>query len=161
MSNLQIIVSLVIGMFRIPIAIWILVCLAKIFIKFGVEWWKAIIPFYDLVILYKKVSGSGWVFLIQFIPLLFIRSTVLFNIASVIIALYTWARLAIVFGKKSYEAVGYTVGLLLLCPVFIGILAFGKAEYVGVYDTVANEEENTQAKEVTNAEQTIENKTEE
>lgn len=88
----------------------------KIFEKAGYEGWKAIIPFYNLYILYKLTWGQGWMFLLMLVPGV-----------NVIIGLVTLYKLAEAFGK----GVGFFFGLWLINPVFILILGFGQDKYVG------------------------------
>jgi len=92
------------------IAMWIL------FLKAGERGWAAIIPFYNLYVLYKITWGNGWFFLLTFIP-----------VAGAVIGIITMVKLAKAFGKGT----GFAVGLVLLSFIFILILAFGSAEYTG------------------------------
>lgn len=101
------VVSLVLAVISI-IALW------KIFEKANVAGWKSLIPIYSSICLYKITWGSGWVFLTCFVP-----------IVNVVIGIITMHKLSQSFGK----GVGFTIGLILLRPIFILILAFGSAEY--------------------------------
>jgi hypothetical protein len=88
--------------------------LAKIFEKANIEGWKAIIPFYSAYCLFKITWGNGWFFLLCLIPLV--------NIA---IFIMTMNKLAQSFGK----GIGYTIGLILLNPIFTILLGFGSDEF--------------------------------
>lgn len=88
----------------------------KIFVKAGEPGWACIVPFYSSYVLCKIAMGNGWLFLITLIP--FVGS---------IFALVLLFKLALAFGK----GVGYGLGLLFLTPIFMCMLAFGDAEYVG------------------------------
>ena len=87
-----------------------------IFKKAGVEPWKAIIPIYSTYVLLKIVGRPGWWLLLLLIPFV--------NIVIYIIVLND---LSLSFGKT----VGFTVGLIFLSWIFLMILAFGKATYLG------------------------------
>lgn len=105
------------------IAILQIIAMWKIFTKAGEKGWKAIIPVYNLVTLFK-ISGLSpllvLVYLIGFIP-------VIGPIACLVLTIYQANSLSKSFGKTS----GFTVGLVLLAPIFYMILGFGKAEYIG------------------------------
>ena len=110
------IIVLVIAILQI-IAMW------KIFKKAGEPGWMAIIPIFNLVTLFK-ISGLSpllvLVYLAGFIP-------VIGPIACLVLTIYQAICLSRSFGKTS----SFTVGLVLLAPIFYMILGFGKAEYVG------------------------------
>ena len=103
------------------IAILQIIAMWKIFTKAGEKGWKSIIPIYNLVTLFKISGLSPWlvlVYLLGFIP--FVGA-----IASIILTIYQANSLAKAFGKGT----GFTVGLILLSPIFYMILAFGDATY--------------------------------
>jgi hypothetical protein len=88
----------------------------KIFAKAGEEGWKAIIPFYNVYVLLRIVGRPGWWLILFFIPFVnFIMWIIVANDAS----------------KSFGKGIGFTVGLILLSPIFILILGFGDARYVG------------------------------
>lgn len=91
--------------------IGIVVLVANVFIyrKMGYEGWEAIIPFYNLYILFKEIMGDGWKFLLLFIP-----------IYNIYLTFVLYINLAHAFGQST----GFGVGLVLLSPVFTCILAF-------------------------------------
>lgn len=88
----------------------------KLFTKAGEPGWAAIVPFYNMYVLYKISMGSGWLFLLNLVPFV--------NFVINIIMLF---KLAKAYGK----GVGFGFGLLFLSPIFLLILAFGSSEYVG------------------------------
>lgn len=95
----------------------------KVFTKAGEKGWKSIIPIYNLVTLFRISGLSPWMvcgYLLTFIP--FIGWLIVLGIN-----IYQANKLAKSFGKD----VGYTVGLVLLPPIFYMILGLGNAEYVG------------------------------
>lgn len=100
------------------IAVFMIVCMWKIFIKAHEEGWAAIVPFYNTYVLYKITWGNGWFFLLLLIPF-----------ANFLIYIITLVKLAKVFGKGG----GFACGLIFLPVIFFPILAFSKdIEYVGI-----------------------------
>ena len=88
----------------------------KIFEKAGREGWKAIIPFYNLYVLFDIAWGNGWLFLLLLIPCV-----------GLVISIIVDFKLAKAFGK----GVGYAIGLIFLYPIFLLMLGFGNAAYIG------------------------------
>jgi len=101
----------------LAIAVLSIVALWKIFEKAGEPGWAAIIPFYNLYVLFKITWGSGWKFLLLLIP-----------IANIVIVIITLVKLAKAFGKSG----GFAVGLIFLSVIFYCILAFDSSTYIGV-----------------------------
>jgi hypothetical protein len=94
-----------------------IVALWKIFQKAGEPGWAAIVPFYNLYVLFKITWGNGWKFLFLLIP-----------IANIVFAIITMVKLAKAFGKSG----GFAVGLIFLSVIFYCILAFDQSQYLGV-----------------------------
>lgn len=99
------------------IAVFMLVVLWKVYAKADEPGWAAIVPFYNLYVLFKITFGNGWFFLLSFIP--FVGS---------VAQLVAYFKLAPAFGKGA----GFGIGLIFLSPIFLAILAFGDADYEGV-----------------------------
>ena len=99
------------------LCVFVLVCMWIIFRKAGKPGWAAIVPFYNLYVLFDITWGSGMRFLLMLIPL--------YNI---ILGIQTQIRLAKAFGKSG----GFAAGLIFLPYVFIPLLAFGNGTYQGV-----------------------------
>jgi len=98
-----------------------LVAYWRIFTKAGEKGWKSLIPIYSNIVLYRIAGISPWWILGMFagiIPGIGWLITLAINI-------YFNYSLAKSFGK----GVGFTIGLLLLSPIFILVLAFGSAEH--------------------------------
>lgn len=91
-------------------AVWIL------YTKAGRPGWACLIPFYNTYVLLKIAGHSGWWLLLLFVPFL--------NVVLYIIWMIDLARS---FGRGT----GFGIGLLLLAPIFIPILAFGDSRYLG------------------------------
>ncbi len=107
------------GMTFLSLAIGVLAVIAmwKIFVKAGEPGWAAIIPFYNIYVLFKITWGSGWKFLLLLIPF-----------ANIVILIITMVKLAKAFGKSG----GFAVGLIFLSIIFYCILAFDQSQYLGV-----------------------------
>lgn len=109
------------------ITTWIIVCSAllllsiaglwAIFRKAGEPGWAAIIPFYNVYILYKITRGNGWLFLLLLIPFV-----------DIVIMVITTYKLSRAFA----HGLGYCLGLLLFPFLFQLIVGFGSSQYLGV-----------------------------
>lgn len=100
----------------LAIGILMLVSLWKIFVKAGKPGWGAIIPFYNSYCLFDMAFGNGWLFLLTFVPCV--------NFVMMIIL---YVKLAKAFGQGT----GFAIGLIFLPVIFLPILAFGDAQYIG------------------------------
>jgi len=87
-----------------------------VFTKAGKPGWAAIIPIYNVVVLLEIVGRPIWWLLLLFIPCV-----------GVVVAVLLMIDLAKSFGK----GVGFGVGLALLGFVFMPMLAFSDARYLG------------------------------
>src|SRR5436309_1546482 len=88
----------------------------KMFDKAGKLGWAAIIPIYNSIVLIEIVGKPIWWFLLFFVPCV-----------NFVFIIWTYNLLSKSFGKSE----GFTVGLLLLNPIFVCILGFGDAVYLG------------------------------
>ncbi|NLL76891.1 MAG: hypothetical protein GX235_06555 [Clostridiales bacterium] len=104
------------GVILLVVAIITLAGMWKTFEKAGKPGWAAIVPFYNLYCLCDIALGNGWLFLLTFIPCV-----------QVVFFIIVYFKLAKAFGKD----IAFGFGLLFLCPIFLCILGFGKAEYIG------------------------------
>ncbi len=102
--------------FYIAIIVFSIVCMWKIFTKAGEAGWKTLIPFYNMYTEFKIAWGNGWLFLLMLIP-----------VVNFVIAIIFEVKLAQAFGKGG----GFAVGLIFLPIIFLPILAFGSAQYIG------------------------------
>ena len=93
-----------------------LAALWKIFTKAGQAGWKCLVPVYGGVVFMRIVGRPWWWLVLLAIPFV--------NVVPAIIECFDLAR---VFGK----GVGFGFGLLLLGPIFVLVLGFGDARYVG------------------------------
>ncbi len=102
-----------IGLFMLPIiAQWI------IFEKAGKPGWASIIPIYGIYVLLKIVGKPGWWLLLFCIP-----------VVNVVYFIWMLNMLSKSFGKTDE----FTLGLLFLSFIFLPILAFGDAAYLGPF----------------------------
>lgn len=99
----------------------------KVFTKAGEKGWKAIIPFYNIAILYK-ISGMSpylvFVYIGLFIPIINIFAST----ALAIITLYQKVNLMNAFRAST----GLTVAMIMVPFITYLILGFGKSEYFGL-----------------------------
>jgi hypothetical protein len=95
---------------------FMIVVMWKIFAKANQPGWAAIVPFYNSYVLFDITWGNGILFLLLLIPFV-----------NFVIMLITIAKLAQSFGKGG----GFLVGLIFLPVIFLPMLAFGSAQYIG------------------------------
>lgn len=102
--------------FCLAIMVVTLVGMWKVYAKAGKPGWGAIIPFYNMYCLFDMAFGNGWLFLLSFVPCVNVIFGIMLNF-----------KLAKAFGK----GVGFGFGLLFFNVIFMLILGFGDAEYIG------------------------------
>ena len=88
----------------------------KIYAKAGKPGWAAIVPIYNIIVLLDIVKKPVWWIVLLLIP-----------IVNIVILIILYIQLAKVFGKGT----GFALGLVFLAPIFIMILGFGDAQYIG------------------------------
>ena len=126
MAVFTLIISIAVAVFEI-IVMW------KLFTKAGKPGWAAIVPFYNLYVLFEITWGNGWLFLLTFLAII----PIVGSIAVLVIMIITMVKLAKAFGKSG----GFAVGLVFLTLIFEAILAFGDSKYVGVDGVSAQQPE--------------------
>lgn len=98
------------GMYVLQIiAMW------KIFTKANKPGWASIVPVYNIYTLLQIAEVPTWYLLLLIIP-----------VANICATFKMYIELAHKFGKDT----GFGIGLVLLNPVFILVLAFGNATYI-------------------------------
>lgn len=110
-------ISAILGTYAIlvlVIAVIMIVANWKIYTKAGKPGWASLVPFYNMYLMYEIAGMNGWMFLLTFIP-----------IVNIVIQIMLYLNLAKKFGKST----GFAIGLILLNPIFLLLLAFGNAEY--------------------------------
>ena len=104
----------------LAVAVFSIVAMWKVFKKAGKEGWAALIPIYNLVVLFQ-ISGIDPKKLLWFL-LPFIGQIIVF-----VYLIMAYINLAKAFGKPS----GFAAGLIFLNVIFMGILAFDDSVYSG------------------------------
>jgi len=104
--------------FLITIAVWAFYgyCLGLIFQKAGQPLWAGFIPIYNYYVVLKIVGRPVWWLILYIIP-----------IVNIVITFIVYLDLAKSFGKGA----GFGVALFFLAFIFIPILAFSDAQYLG------------------------------
>lgn len=87
----------------------------RILNKAGLPGWGVLIPFYNAYLLLKASGKPGWWLVLLFVPVI-----------NVVVLILVMSGLSRSFGK----GLGFTIGLLLLHPLFLMILGFGSAQHV-------------------------------
>lgn len=108
---------LVFSIIMMLVVLVLIVSVCKVFAKAGKGWWAPLIPIYGNYCQFDITFGNGWMFLLMFIP-----------VVNFVVAIAVSIKLATVFGK----GIGFGIGLIFLPFIFLPILAFGGAEYIGV-----------------------------
>ncbi len=103
-------------LFYVAIFVFAIVVQWKLFEKAGKPGWACIVPVYSIIVLLEIVGKPWWYLLLLFVP-----------VVNIVILIMVMIALAQVFGKDS----GFAVGLIFLSIIFMAILAFGDAKYVG------------------------------
>lgn len=67
------------------------------------------------------IARPWWWLLLLFVP-----------IVNIVVPILIWLDMAKAFGK----GIGFALGLIFLSPIFIPLLGFGDATYVGAPDTM-------------------------
>lgn len=103
----------------LAVGIVTLVGLWKMFTKAGKPGWACIIPFYSQYCQFEMAWGNGWLFLLMFVPCV-----------NFVFMIMMWIKMAKAFGQGT----GFGLGLFFLNPIFVLILGFGSAQYIGPQD---------------------------
>jgi len=114
--NLNYFIMAVAIIFYLALIVLMLVSMWKIYTKAGKPGWAILIPIYNIIVLLEIVGKPWWFLLLMLIP-----------IVNIVIMVWVYNLLSLSYGKD----VGFTIGLILLAPIFIPLLGLGKAEYKG------------------------------
>ena len=107
------------GVFMI---VWLVVLVAviagmwKMFEKAGKPGWAAIVPIYNIIVMLEIVGRPLWWIVRFLIPC---------------VSIVAWIIIAIDVAKAFGKDVAYGIGIALLGFIFIPMLGFGDARYVG------------------------------
>lgn len=108
----------------LALIIFMLIINWKMFEKAGKPGWAAIIPIYNIVVLFE-IIGYKW----YYVFLLFLG--VIPVVGQVALVLFTISY-SIKLAKSFGQSVGFGIGLWLVNPIFVAIIAFSKdINYVG------------------------------
>lgn len=102
----------------LPIIIFEIAAIWRVFTKAGQPGWACIIPIYNIYIMTKIAGKPGIWTLFCLIPLI-----------NIVFSIWLYNMISKSFGKDE----GFTVGLIVLSVVFWPILGFGKSKYLGPY----------------------------
>jgi len=108
----------------IAVIVFEIAALWKVFVKAGQPGWAAIIPIWNLYILLKVIGRPAW-WLILFLV------GVIIPFVGWILLLVLGIIIALDLAKSFAKSTGFAVGLFLLNFIFVPILGFGEARYVG------------------------------
>jgi hypothetical protein len=109
-------VSAVIIIVYLAIVVFEIAALWKVFTKAGQPGWGAIIPIYNTYLQCKIGGKPGWWVILFFIP-----------VVNIVLYIILYIAVARNFGRSG----GFAVGLILLPFIFVPILGFGSAQYLG------------------------------
>ena len=114
----------VVWILGLAVGIIMVIAMWKVFTKAGKKGWYALIPFLNTYTLGEVAGIKGWMALVA--PFAGIVPFV-GGIATLAFSIYMMYCIAKVFGKGA----GFTVGLIFFSPIFMAILGFGSANYLG------------------------------
>jgi hypothetical protein len=114
--------ALVLVILVFALAIYLLLAFAYmgIFKKTGHPTWAAFVPFVNNYYLFEASGHPGWWIFLGFIPC-----------AGGIIALVLWIIVGIDLSKSFGKSGGFAAGVILLPFIFLYILGYGSAQYLG------------------------------
>ena len=108
--------GLVFGIFVLAILVLVIAGYWKMLEKAGQPGWGAIVPIYNSYLLCKIAGRPGWWVILLFVPY---------------ISFIFWIIVMVDVAKSFGKGIGFAVGMILLSAIFIPILGFGDAEYLG------------------------------
>ena len=125
----------------VALILWVLqvIALWRIFTKAGQSGWKALIPVYNIYIMFKLSWSTMWfwisliAFFVASALLSFVTVTACVVIGGLLMLFYAVLMLIMLF--KFVRSFNWGVGMFILTILFpiimLFVLAFGKAEYIG------------------------------
>jgi Family of unknown function (DUF5684) len=108
--------AVIVVVIYIAVIVFEIAALWQVFVKGGRPGWAAIIPFYNYYVLLKIVGRPGWWLILYLIP---------------IVNFIVWIIVAIDLAKSFAKGTAFAVGVIFLAFIFVPILGFGPAAYVG------------------------------
>jgi hypothetical protein len=110
------VVGMLVLLIQLAIVVAILAGAWKMFEKAGKPGWAAIIPIYNIIVILEICGRPIWWILLLLIPCV-----------NIVIAVIMWIDVAKSFGKSEL----FGIGLAFLGFIFVPMLGFGSARYVG------------------------------
>ena len=104
------------AIFIAVIGLFFAACFWKVFSKAGQPGWAAFVPIYNTVLLLQIVGRPLWWLLLLCIPGV-----------NAVVGIILAIDLAKSYGKDT----AFALGLIVLSPIFVPMLAFGSAQYAG------------------------------
>jgi len=104
------------SLFWLVVAVLVIASMWKLFTKAGKPGWAAIIPIYNIIVLLEIIGRPVWWVILFFIPF---------------VNFVMWIIVALDLAKSFGKDVAYALGLIFLSPIFLPILGFGSAMYMG------------------------------
>lgn len=111
----------------IAISVFSIICNWKVYKKAGKQGWESIIPIYNIIVLLQITGQPVWYIALYLIP----------GVGALIANILIYLELS----KKFGQSTGFGIGLALLNPIFMAILAFNK-NYVYQGSSVNNMQPN-------------------
>jgi hypothetical protein len=108
--------GIVVTIIYLAIVVLEIAALWKVFTKAGKPGWAVLIPIYNFIVLIEITGKPLWWVILFFVPFV-----------NFIFMIWILNLLSLSFGKD----VGFTIGLIVLAPIFFPILGFGSAQYKG------------------------------
>lgn len=131
-AGIEAAVIAILGMLGVILAIVVvllvlqIVGMWKVFTKAGEKGWKAIIPFYNIAMLYK-ISGMSPYLVFVYLGLLIPFINFIVAAAIGVMSLYQVINLAKGFNKST----GFTVAIIVVPFIAYLMLGFGDSKYIG------------------------------
>lgn len=137
----------------LALAIWMIVCMWKVFKKAGRKWREALIPIRNVWVLFKIAGYKKWFRYLLLLPLVWILVSLIFRlvwnawawgqslmtiksainwllgICATILPLVASILVSLWLAKKFGKHWAFWLGLLFLSVIFYGILAFDDSKY--------------------------------
>jgi hypothetical protein len=100
----------------LAVVVFVIAAVWKVFVKAGKPGWAGIVPIYNIIVMLEIIGRPLWWIVLLISPLV-----------NIVMAFIIYIDLAKSFGKSA----GFGIGLVLLSPIFLAILGFGSARYIG------------------------------
>jgi len=111
MMGIIVILGFIFFLIPIAVAVFSIISLWYVLKKAGKEGWEALVPVYNWIVLLEITGLPMWYVALFFVPF--------GNV-------YAMVRVYLELAKTFKQSTGFAIGLIFLCPVFLGILAFNK-----------------------------------